>query len=72
MAFKVTRADRASKSGLAVGTTVYYGKDFYGVASDDSRIEGIDYMAVSLDPSGEPFFTIPRADVETLSAERSA
>ena len=64
---KLLRADRASKSsGLAVGMPLYHGRDCYGCASDDSRITGVEHVSVSVNESGEPFFTIPRADVERL------
>lgn len=64
--YKVIRADRASRPVFAVGDIVYAGLDGYGCASDDTRATGIEHMAISADPSGMPFFTIPKADVETL------
>lgn len=69
--YKVIRAYRASRKVFAVGDIVYQGRDMYGCASDDSRLLGIEHMAISPDESGEPFFTIPRADVELLSEAES-
>lgn len=69
--YRVRRADRASRVIVDVGHTVYPGRDCYGCASDDSRLLGIDYMAVSINESGEPFFTIPREDVELLTDEQN-
>jgi hypothetical protein len=66
--FRVKRVDRASAL-LKGGAVVYPGRDMYGCASDDSRIFGVEHIAVSLDQSGEPFFTIPREDVELLTDE---
>lgn len=68
--YRVKRADRASRVIVDVGHTVYPGRDCYGCASDDSRLLGLDYMAVSINESGEPFFTIPREDVELLTDEK--
>lgn len=62
--YKLVRTDRASRSGMAVGTPLYYGSDGYGCASDDSRVTGIEHVSVSVNESGVPFFTIPRADIE--------
>lgn len=64
--YKVLRADRASRVIVDVGHTVYDGRDCYGCASDDSRLTGIEHKAFSINESGEPFFTMPRADVEPI------
>lgn len=67
--FRVERVDRASLTGalLHVGQHVYPGRDFYGCAAEDSFRFNKPYVAVSLNESGEPFFTIPREDIEPLS-----
>lgn len=65
--YRVIRADRASRPVFAVGDVVHPGHDCYGCASDDTRATGVEHIAVSADESGEPFFTIPRQDVETLN-----
>lgn len=62
---RIKRADRAARE-CVVGEPVYYGADGYGCAIDDSRVTGIDHISVSRDPSGLPFFTIPREDVERI------
>lgn len=54
--------------GAQVGDVVYQGEDRYGVAEDDTRSRGEEYISVSVYPNGEPFFTIPRADVMLESA----
>lgn len=64
--FKVIRADRASRPVFAVGDIVHPGRDNYGCASDDSRFTGVEHIAVSANENGEPFFTIPREDVEEM------
>jgi hypothetical protein len=61
--YKILRADRASVE-VKVDDIVYPGNDCYGCASDDSRLLGIDHIAMSLNKEGTPFFTIPRDDVE--------
>lgn len=63
-AYKVLRTDRASMpENLRVGDLLYAVGNDYGVAADDSRMTGWPHVAVSHDPSGNPFFTIPREDV---------
>lgn len=64
--YKVLRSDRASRVIVDVGHIVYHGRDCYGIANDDTRHIGIEFVPVSINESGEPFFTIPRADVEKL------
>lgn len=66
---KILRADRASKT-CEIGEFVFYGLDAYGCANEDSRSEGIEHIAVSRDPSGIPFFTIPKQDVATQVVAR--
>ena len=61
------RSDRASK-WFEVGTPLWYGRDCYGCASDDTRVTGIEHIAVALNETGEPFFTVPREDVGSPSA----
>ncbi len=68
MTFKVLRADRAS-ANVEVGMTLYPAGCSYGCADDDSRRFGIEYTSVSADPSGYPFFTIPKADIERASPD---
>lgn len=65
--YKVIRADRASRPIFAEGDIVYPGNDCYGCASDDSRATGIEHTAISTDKSGEPFFTIPKADIQVIN-----
>ncbi len=64
--FKVLRADRAASGCPTVGTTVYYGSDCYGCASEDTRRWDLEHIACSVNESGLPFFTIPREDVEPI------
>lgn len=71
MRFLVKRADRAC-GDVNVGDVVYAGKDFYGVASDDTRETGIQYRAVSLSPDGVPFFTMPDADLQLIHGDQEA
>ena len=65
-AFRVLKNTCASVL-VDVGATVYAGSDYYGCASDDSRATGIEHSAFSLNPSGVPFFTIPRRDVVAIA-----
>lgn len=67
--FRIERIDRASlpEAFLHIGQHVYPGRDGYGCANDDTRDTGIEHVSVSLNESGEPFFTIPREDIEPLS-----
>lgn len=70
ISYRVTRTDRASaQAALAVGSIVYPGRDAYGCAAEDTRNFDMEFIAISLKKSGEPFCTIPRADVELLSDE---
>jgi len=68
--YRLKRTDRLSVSlPLSPGQTVYAGDDGYGCANDDSRRTGIEHIAISLEVSGQPFYTIPREDVEILTDE---
>ena len=64
--FRIIRSDRASQACPPPGAIVYPGRDAYGCANDDSRRFDMEYMACSVNPSGEPFFTIPRVDCEPV------
>ncbi len=66
--YRVTNADRSSLSHgtIKVGDIVFPGRDGYGCANDDTRNFGFEFGAFSLNPSGEPFFTMPKADVERV------
>lgn len=64
--YRLLRSDRASRVIADVGHIVYPGHDSYGCASDDSRLTGIEHTAVSINETGEPFFTIPRQDIEEV------
>lgn len=64
--YRITRSDRASRPVFSVGDVVYRGRDHYGCASDDTRATGIEYIAISPNESGEPFFTIPREDLQVI------
>lgn len=48
------------------GTTIYKcTRPDYGVASDDTRVTGIEHVSFTLDPDGGyPFFTMPLRDVQ--------
>jgi hypothetical protein len=51
-----------------VGTTIYEcAMCDYGVASDDSRILGVEHRSFTLKANGDyPFFTMPLSDVERI------
>lgn len=66
--YRVLRTDRASLNVFVVGDIVWAGRDGYGCAGDDTRSTGIEHIAVSPNESGEPFYTIPRADVEIITS----
>lgn len=68
VAYQVLRTDRAARPDWCppVGALVYLGRDCYGCASDDTRITGIEHMSVCANESGQPFFTIPRDDLEPV------
>lgn len=52
--------------GHKAGTTVYKLKySDYGLASDDTRITGIEHTSVTLnEDGGYPSFTVPKTDIE--------
>lgn len=55
-----------NSGGHPVGTIVYdpTGHD-YGLASDDSRITGVEHVSVTLDPGGAyPTFTIRKSSLK--------
>lgn len=65
--YRILRADRAAPTAeCRAGQIVYDGADSFGCASDDTRLLGIEHVAVSASESGLPFFTIPRADIERV------
>ena len=65
--FKIIRADRAAMQ-VEVDDIVYDSvKHDYGLASDDTRITGIEHVSVTFKEDGDyPFFTIPRADLQEV------
>jgi hypothetical protein len=69
--FRVLRSDRGAPGCPPPGTVVFSGRDGFGCASEDTRHSGVDYIACSLNESGIPFFTIPRADLEQLPVMNS-
>lgn len=46
-----------------IGSVVYLVPDEFNLAHDDSRIQGMEYVAVSTDPSKDFYFTMPHADL---------
>ena len=57
-----------NSGGYPAGTTVYSlrGHD-YGLASDDSRMTGVEHKSVTLDPNGDyPSFTIQTKSLERI------
>jgi len=65
-AYKVLRIDRAASSKIAVGQTVWLVSDEFNLAHDDSRMTGIEYVAVSPDVAADYYFTIPLSDLEKV------
>ena len=54
---------------LAVrGTEVFKGARYdYGLASDDTRITGVEHVSVTLSPDGDyPYFTVPRSGLKVV------
>jgi hypothetical protein len=70
--YRVLRADRASTGCPARGALVYLSANDYGSAEDDTHRSGIEHVACSINPSGLPFFTIPRPDLEAVLETASA
>lgn len=60
--YEVLRVER-SRLPVVKGEWLYPGRDYYGVASTDTRMTGVEHVSVSVEMHGEPFFTIPREDV---------
>lgn len=54
--------------GHPVGTVCYRLRGFdYGVASDDTRMTGVQHVSMTLDPEGDyPSFTVPEKDLEVV------
>ena len=67
-AYKVLRAGHSANRDIKAGHTVYASAMYdYGLASDDTRMTGIEHVSVTLDPEGGyPFFTIPKVDIERI------
>lgn len=64
------RADSRLEPKAAAGAMVYDIKGWdYGLASDDTRLTGIEHVSVTLNADGDyPFFTVPRQDLEEVEA----
>lgn len=65
------RRDGSNSGGQPAGTIVYSlrGHD-YGLASDDTRMTGIEHVSVTLNSDGDyPSFTIVKADLEPITGE---
>lgn len=68
-AYRVLKDSALSEEAKA-GSVVYdcLGHD-YGLASDDTRMTGIEHVSVTLKRSGGyPYFTIPRRDLKKIDA----
>lgn len=68
LGFRVLRADRSANKTLEAGMIVYRcsGPD-YGCSGDDTRMTGIEHVAMTLNEDGSyPFFTIPKEDLEEV------
>jgi hypothetical protein len=65
--YRVLCPDRASHGCPPKDTIVYPSPHDFGCAEDDSRIHDCEFIACSINESGLPFFTIPRADVAPVS-----
>lgn len=65
--FKV-KIDAANEPAAKAGTVVYSPRAHdYGLASDDTRMRGIQHVSVTLQPDGGyPVFTIPEAHLERM------
>ena len=66
MTYKIKRKDRAAGS-VEVGDICHRGGHDYGCCSDDEQVTGLPHIALSHSPTGTPFFTIPREDVEEVA-----
>lgn len=67
-AYRITKAGTNS-GGHPVGTIVYRLRGYdYGLASDDTRMTGIEHVSVTLSPEGDyPSFTIQRSSLERIT-----
>ena len=68
MKYRIKDISRAADPTVQVGDIVVKCKMHdYGLASDDTRITGIEHVSVTKDPEGGwPSFTIPKAHLEQL------
>lgn len=60
----------ATTDATAVAGSIVYGcaKYDYGLASDDTRMTGIQHVSVTFNPDGDyPFFTVPEHDLEEIT-----
>lgn len=57
----------AAQTKVAVGQTVWAVGDEFGLARDDTRYTGVEYVAVSPDLNVDWYFTIPAANLEKLT-----
>lgn len=64
-AYKLKKASKLEPKATA-GSIVYSLRGYdYGLASDDTRMTGVEHVSVTLNADGDyPSFTIPRADIE--------
>lgn len=62
------KSDSKLQPKATAGSTVYRFSGYdYGLASDDTRMTGVEHVSVTLDSAGgAPSFTIPRNDIEPL------
>lgn len=59
---RVLRGELQARAGDVVYTSKGYD---YGLASDDTRLTGIEHVSVTLNENGDyPSFTVPRADLK--------
>lgn len=66
--YRVLRSDHTLQSCPPAGSIVYPTNTDFGCADDDSRNHECKFIACSVNESGLPFFTMPRADVDPMSA----
>ena len=67
--YKFLRKDRANCPESLDDVEFCYGQIAcdYGLANDDTRLCGIEYISVTLNSDGDyPGFTIPRSDLRNL------
>lgn len=60
--------------GHPAGTIIYHATGYdYGMASDDTRMTGVEHTSMTLEPSGDyPTFTVPYRDIGPAPAEAAA